>query len=237
LTEFGVALRSAAAAYMNHHDQIIESIRRVKDTTRHVVSVGERSGLYGLLPGNFFINFMESFPETVLKIRSFSGGNCQKGMLEYNIHIGLIGGEPIDSTLFDSFVCHKDAVYLVAGKNHSLAGRPSVKIEELKKETVIVFNDDAYPQNILTRLCAQHGIIPSFYLGGFETGLFHELCLSNRILAFWEGSMDCFPGLVKIEIEDIQLEWSAHFVVQKNVYLNDAEKNFIAYAKNNLPPR
>jgi DNA-binding transcriptional LysR family regulator len=235
LTEFGIALREAAASYMNHHDQIIESIRRVKDSSRHVVSIGKRSGLYGLLPDNFFINFIESYPETVLKIRSFSGGSCQKGMLEHNIHVGLIG-EPVDTALFDSFVWHKDSVYLVAGKDHPLAKRSSVKIEELKSETVIIYNDDTYPQNVLAGLCAQHGIIPSFYLEGFETDLFHELCSSNRILAFWEGPMDHFHGLVKIEIEDIKLEWSAHFVIQKNVYLNDAEKNFIAYAKNILAP-
>jgi DNA-binding transcriptional LysR family regulator len=235
LTEFGVALREAAASYMNHHDQIIESIRRVKDASRHIVFVGERSGLYPLLPDKFFARFMESYPEAVLKIRSFSGENSQRGMLEHDIHIGLISG-PVDSALFDSFVWHKDSTYLVVGKNHPLADRSSVKLEELKNESIIVYNDDTYPQNILAGLCAQHGIIPAFYLEGFETGLFHELCLSNRIIAFWEGPMGHFPGLVRIEIEDIKLEWSACLIVQKNVYLNDAEKYFIEYAKNNLPP-
>jgi DNA-binding transcriptional LysR family regulator len=218
LTEFGIALREAAAPYMNHHDQIIDSIRRVKDSSRPVVSVGQRSGLYQLLPENFFANFMGSFPETVLKIRSFNGGACQKGMLEHNIHIGLIG-EPVDSTLFDSFLWHTGSIHLVAGRNHPLAGRSSVKIEELKNETIITFNDETYPHNILIRACVQHGITPSSYLEGFELGLFHELCSSNRALAFWEGPMDTLPGFAKIEIEDLRLEWSAHLVVRKNGYL------------------
>jgi LysR family cyn operon transcriptional activator len=233
LTEFGAALREAAASYMNHHDQIIDSIRRVKDSSRLIVSFGQRGGSYDFLPDNFFINFMESFSEAVLKIYSFGGGNCQKGMLEHNIHIGLIG-EPVDSTVFDSYVCHTSSVYLIAGKNHPLAGRSSVKLGELKNEAIIVYNDETYPQNILVGLCARHGITPSFYLEGFETGLFHELCSSGKVLAFWEGSMDFFPGLVKIEIENVKLEWSAHLVVQKNVYLNDAEKSFIEYAKSRL---
>jgi hypothetical protein len=120
------------------------------------------------------------------------------------------------------------------GKDHRLATKTSIKLRELQSEAVAVFQGDAYPQNIITKLCAQQGIIPSFYLEGFETGLFHELCSTNKIAALWEGSLDNFPGCVRIELEDISLEWEARFIVQKNVYLNNAEKLFIEYAKNTL---
>jgi hypothetical protein len=157
-------------------------------------------------------------------------------MLEHNIHLGFSSG-PVDSSLFDSFTWHRGGVYLVTGKQHRLAGRSAIKLKELQDEMVIAFNDDTYPQNILTRLCVQNGIIPAFYLEGFEIGLFQELCSNNKIAAFWEGPMDYFPELIRIEIEDINLEWEAHFIVQKNVYLNDAEKQFIEYVTSNLPIR
>jgi hypothetical protein len=123
---------------------------------------------------------------------------------------------------------------LVVGKNHRLAGRCSIKLQELQDEAIIVFNDDTYPQNVLSKLCAHNRIISSFYLEGFETDLFNELCSTGKIAAFWEGPMDKLPECVRIDIEDVNLEWEAHFIVQKNVYLNKAEKMFIKYAKDKL---
>jgi DNA-binding transcriptional LysR family regulator len=232
LTEFGIALREAAVPYINQHDQIVDRIRRIKDG-RSVVAVGYRTGLSPLLPENFFAGFMESYPEVMLKIHTFSGGgNCQKGMLEHNIHLGF-SCELIDTVLFDSFTWHKGDIFLVVGKNHHLASRGSIRLKELKDEVIVVFNDDSYPQNVLSKLCAQNGIIPSFYLEGSEVALFIELCSTNKVVAFWEGPRD-FPEWVSIEIEDFNIEWEASFIVQKNVYLNDAEKIFIEYVKNNL---
>jgi hypothetical protein len=157
-------------------------------------------------------------------------------MLEHTIHLGFVSGS-VDSTVFDSFTWHRGSVFLLVGKNHPLAGRPAVKIKELQNEAIIVFDEDTYPQNIIARLCAQNGVIPSFYLGGFEVGLFNELCSSNKAVAFWEGPLDNLPGCVTVEIEDMNLEWEAYFIIQKNVYLNDAEKIFIEYTKNNLSIR
>jgi DNA-binding transcriptional LysR family regulator len=154
-------------------------------------------------------------------------------MAAHNIHIGFLS-EPIDPVLFDSFVWHRGNIFLVVGKDHRLAERASIKLRELQNEAIVVFQEDTYPQNIIAKLCARQGIIPSFYLEGFETGLFYELCSTNKIAALWEGPLDNFPGCVRIEIEDVSLEWEARFIVQKNVYLNNAEKLFIEYAKNTL---
>jgi hypothetical protein len=157
-------------------------------------------------------------------------------MLEHTIHIGFVS-EPVDTSLFDSYTWHKGSVFLIVGKNHPLAGRASIKLKELQDDSVIVFSDDKYPQNMLASICVRNGIIPAFYLEGYETGLFRELCASNKIAALWEGSTADYPDLVSLEIEDLNAKFQADFIVQKNVYLNEAERNFIEYAKANLPIR
>jgi hypothetical protein len=155
-------------------------------------------------------------------------------MLEHNIHIG-ISSELVNPALFDSFVWHRGSICIVVGKNHRLADRSSIKLRELQGEIVIAFDDDTCSPNIVGKLCASKGIIPSFYLEGFELGLFNELCSTGKIAAFWAGPVDDkLAECVIIEIEDINLEWEASFIVQKSVYLNNAEKLFIEYAQKTL---
>jgi DNA-binding transcriptional LysR family regulator len=155
-------------------------------------------------------------------------------MLEHNIHVGF-SYEPVDSALFDSFTWYKDNVFLIVGENHRLANRSSVKLRELQDEAIIIYNDDSYPENALSKFCLQNGVSPSFYLEGFDVALFNELCSTNKAVAFWAGPLGDLLGCVTVQIEDMNLEWEVHFIVQRNVYLNDAEKTFIEYAKNNLP--
>jgi DNA-binding transcriptional LysR family regulator len=233
LSEYGRALREDITSYMNHHDVVVERIHRIKDSSKEIVTVSIRTGLAQHLPENFFINFMNGHPESHLRLHSFGVNECQKIMLEHNIHTGFVT-EPVDHTIFDSFELTRNKVALAAGKQHPLAKRESVKLSELKDESVAIYDDGVSPQNRLLNLCLQNGIVPDFYFAGFEHGLFKEFCSANKIVAFADKAMARSLGLVSITIEDADLEWHVNFLVRKNIQLNNAEKAFVEYTKSIL---
>ncbi|MDR1905099.1 MAG: LysR family transcriptional regulator [Treponema sp.] len=233
LTEFGYALKEAAHSYLNHHDQIIDAIKKLKEKTVSRLSIGMAIGFYNDFPPCFFRNFILNHPDISLGIMSFPGDNCQDSMVKHKIPLGF-SSAPIDINVFDSVYCKRDKLVLIAGKEHRLARRSSVRLKELREESVAFLNTRMYPFSIIADIFAQHGIKPAMYLDGSEVSFLYELCGTNRIVGFWGGPIRQFPELVSVPIEDMDLYFEFHLVVNKNIYINDAAKQFIAYTKKHL---
>jgi DNA-binding transcriptional LysR family regulator len=236
LTEFGHALRSAAKSYINHHDDIVQTIRQLKEKTKTRVSVGMYNGIFNMFPAEFFKTFILKHPELELNIMSFDDDNFQNSMLEHKIHIGFCSA-PVDTNLFDSIYNERSKFMLIAGKEHRLAKFSSIKFKALKDETLIVLNNHIYPQPFIMDLCAQNGFKPAMLLNGAEMDLIHELCGTNQIVGLLPGPHRKQTGLVLIDIEDIDLYGEFHLIVNKHAYISEAAKQFIAYAKEQLSKR
>jgi DNA-binding transcriptional LysR family regulator len=233
LTEFGSILETAAKSYINQHEHIIEMIRQHKEKTKISVAIGIASGLNKVLPYQFFSGFITAHPDISLNIMSFLDDSCQKSMLEEKLQLGF-SPAPIDTNLFASILCEKSKLSILVGKNHRFAQRSSIKLQELKEETVITLNNHIHPTDLLMELCARIGVKPGTYLSGHEIDLSCELIDTNRYVGFGAGPQDRFPGLVRLDIEDMDFYWEFHLIVNKYAFISDAAKQFIAYAKDRM---
>ncbi|MDR1177088.1 MAG: LysR family transcriptional regulator [Treponema sp.] len=233
LTEFGEALQSAARPYINQHDQIVETITQLKQQKQYRVSVGIMAGFYSIFPANFFKDFILRHPDNDLRIMTFTDDVCQKSILEKNIHIGFLGN-PFDTSQLESVWHKRGKLFLIAGKGLHLAHRHSLKLEELRNESLVTVTGDGYATSTIINLCIKGGVKPSVLLNVHEADLIHELCATNKMIGLWTGSMDRISDLVPIDIEDIDLHWEYHIVVNKHTFITNAEKAFIEYAKEKL---
>jgi DNA-binding transcriptional LysR family regulator len=230
LTEFGSALQMTARSYINQHDYMVDSIRRLKEKTTSYLSVGLTIGFHELFLPHFFKNFILKHPSISLDITSFPDDSFQNAMLEHKIQIGFAHGV-INTDVFDSIHSERAKFVLIAGKEHPFAQHPSIKLEQLRNEKVISMNHHIYPNSEIFKLCAQRGFKPGTLLHGSESSLIQELCSTNQMVAFWAGSMDRFPDLVCINIEDMDLYFEFHLIVNRYAYISDAAKQFIDYTK------
>jgi DNA-binding transcriptional LysR family regulator len=233
LTEFGSILEAAAKSYINQHEHIIETIREHREKTKSHISVAIAAGINNVLPYKFFSGFIITYPDISLDIMSFADDTCQKSMLEHKLQLGF-SPAPVDSNLFESILCEKSKLTILVGKNHSFAERSSIKLQELKDEKVITLNNHMHPTDLLMELCAEFGVKPGTYLSGHEIDLSGELISTNQFVGFGAGPQDRYPGLVRIDIEDMDFYWEFHLIVNKHTYISDAAKQFITYAKYRL---
>jgi DNA-binding transcriptional LysR family regulator len=233
LTEFGSVLEAAAKSYTNQHDYIIDTIRQLKEKTKPNVSIGMANGLDQLFPPRFLSTFMVEHPEISLHIMNFTEDTCQQSMLENKLQIGF-SPAPIDTNLFESLLCERNKLGLMVGEKHRLAQRSSIKLRDLKDETVIFLNNRMHPFGLLMDQCIRNGVVPGIHLSSSAMGLTCELISTNRVVGFGGGPPDRFPGLVRIDIEDMDFYWEYHLIVNKYTYISDAAKQFIAYAKERL---
>jgi DNA-binding transcriptional LysR family regulator len=233
LTEFGAALEKTIRPYLKQHDRIVTEILRLREKEPSRVSIGMTIGSADFLPPFFFQNFLLACPGIHFELNSFTDDDCLKSVLDYRIHLGFSSG-PIDFNFFDSLWSYRHRLFLVAGTGHPLAKRSSIKLKDLQNETIITLNNRVSSQLLLQETCGQYGIKPAICLGGAETNLMRELCGTNRMVSFFAGPMEKQPGIVKIEIEDIDLYWEFHLVINKYASVDGGVKAFIDYALANL---
>jgi DNA-binding transcriptional LysR family regulator len=229
LTVFGAALEKAVRPYLKQHDYIVAEMQRLKEKERARVLIGITIGGSFLLPRHFFKNFFLLHPEIQVELTSYTEDDCLKSVLDYKIQLGFSPG-PIDLNSFDSLWAERRKIFIVTGKGHPLAKHASIKLKDLQHETVIILHKQTTPESLILEKCVQNGIRPSIYLGSGEDGFICELCETNRIVSFFAGPMEKYPGLARIEIEDFDLYWEFHLVINKHVYLDEGAKIFIDYA-------
>jgi DNA-binding transcriptional LysR family regulator len=204
-------------------------MHRLKEKERARVLIGVTIGSSFLLPRHFLKNFILLNPEIRVELTSYTEDDCLKSVLDYKIQFGFSPG-PIDFNFFDSLWSERRKIFIIAGKGHPLAKHSSIKLKNLQHETVIILHKQTVPESLLLEKCAQNGIRPSIYLGSGEANLICELCETNRVVSFFADPMEKYPGLAKIEIEDLDLYWEFHLVSNKHIYLDEGAKIFIDYA-------
>jgi DNA-binding transcriptional LysR family regulator len=233
LTEFGAFLRKASESYINQHDYIIDALRQLKDASASHLSIGIAIGSSMVLPPRFFSAFITENPDVKLEIKSFFEDTCLKSVREYNMDLAL-SPAPIDFSAFDSIHHVRNKLFLAVGKTHPLAGVPSVQLRDLRDEAVISLNTHNHPQLLLTELCMRHGFKPKILLSGSENHIMQELCATGKFVSFFAAPLDEFPGLVRVDIEDMDLYWEGHLVLNKNTCVGKAVERFISYVQKTL---
>ncbi|GHV64473.1 LysR family transcriptional regulator [Spirochaetia bacterium] len=233
LTQFGEALEKAARSYINQHDHIVDDIRRLKDEGTSHLSIGMVVGTADILPPHFFKDFILDHPDISVDIQSFHDDDCLEAIREHKMHLGFFSA-PVDPELFRPVYSMRHKIFLMTGKQHHLARFSSIKMKDLFGETIINLNNQTQTQTLLAALCAQYGVKQNILLGGAENNLVYELCSTQRIASFFARPIDEFPDLVRIDIEDLDMYWEFHLIVNKHAFISNAAEQFIAYTREKL---
>jgi DNA-binding transcriptional LysR family regulator len=234
LTEAGRVLQSSLRIYMSSYEHAIDAVKQLKTNTKHDVSLGLNSAFNdAVLTENFLRNFIRDYPEVNLTISSYSDDMTEKTMLEKKLHLGFFCVRH-DTQQFYSVFNNKTEVKLLCGKEHRFAKRHSIKLAELRDENVIGLTNTLPPLNAMFELCRQNGAKLETVLGPGEFTLHRVLCETGRYVVFGTDDRVDVLGLVALDIEDVKLYWEFDLVVNKFVFLTEAEEKFIAYTKDNL---
>jgi DNA-binding transcriptional LysR family regulator len=228
LTEHGRVMESAARAYTNQHEYILETLKLMNEKSESRLSVG--ISIDYIIPPRFWSDFILSHPDIALSLKTFPLDTCQQHFLEQRLQIGFCH-PPIDTDIFDAFLFEREKLYLVTGKGHRLAERSSVKMGELRKENVILLTTATHPNPSLLDLCRRNGIVPNTQLAAMDFALVAELCSTGRFVGFGGKNLESLKGLALIEIEDAEIYAEQYLIVNRHTFKSRAVEEFIAYAK------
>jgi DNA-binding transcriptional LysR family regulator len=230
LTEYGRVLEKAARAWTIQHDYILETIKTIKEKNGSRLLVGIADSLTWVFPRSFFAGFLATHPETDLSIRTTPSRDCKEYVLEQNLQLGFTA-PPIDPEKFDSFLIRKKKFYLFVGNRHSLAGRISVKVEELRGEEAITLLSWENQEDPVAEFCVQHGIKSSTRLSFLDMNFIVELLETGRYVIFSDDTFFSRGNLCRIEVENAEIYDEFFLIVNKRAFINSTAEAFIAWTQ------
>lgn len=155
LTEAGRVVYDYAQRMLALRDQAREAVVELRTLKRGRVRVGanESTSLY-LLP-QVILTYRERFPEVRVEIYRHTSERLPREVLDRNIDFGLMAFEPVDRDL-EAFPILKDELVLIMHPEHPLAGRESLAVKELGKESFLAHNVQTASRNKVVEVFAQH---------------------------------------------------------------------------------
>ena len=231
LTEYGKVLEKAARTWTRQHDYILETIKSMKTKSGTRLSVGIADSLIRSFPRSFFSGFLNAHPEIDLSIRTIPSKNCQNYVLGQKLQLGITA-PPIDTEKFDSFLLRKRKFFLVVGKRHPLAGRSSVKLEELRgEEAIIRYAWLNHQEDQIGKFCARNGIKTHTRLSYLNMNLITELLGTGRYIIFLHELFVDKKQFCYIEVEDVEIYIEFYLIVNKRAFINNAAELFIDWTR------
>ena len=155
LTEAGQVVHDYAQRILDLRDQVGQAIAELQSLKRGRVRVGanESTSLY-LLP-DVILAFKQQHPHVKVEIFRHVSDHLPREVLDRNVDFALMASEPADRDL-EAFAVLKDELILIMSPKHHLAGRPSLKIKDLGKESFIAHNVKAGSRVKVIEAFARH---------------------------------------------------------------------------------
>jgi DNA-binding transcriptional LysR family regulator len=155
LTEAGEMIYDYAKRMLTLRDQARETLSELRQLKRGRVRIGsnESTSLY-LLP-HLILQYREQHPDVKVEIYRQVSERLPREVLDRNVDFALLAFEPVDSDL-ESFPILRDELVLIMHPEHRLAGRDSVTIKELGKESFLAHNVKTASRHKVIEVFAQH---------------------------------------------------------------------------------
>jgi DNA-binding transcriptional LysR family regulator len=155
LTEAGEVIHDYAQRILALRDQARASVAELRTLKRGRVRVGanESTSLY-LLP-QIILAYRESHPDVKVEIYRHVSERLPREVLERSVDFALLAFEPDDRDL-ESFPVLRDELVLILHPEHALAGRDSVTVEELGRESFLAHNVRTASRNKVFEVFAEH---------------------------------------------------------------------------------
>jgi DNA-binding transcriptional LysR family regulator len=155
LTEAGEIVYEYAQRIIGLRDKARLAVAELRELQKGRVRIGanESTSLY-LLP-DLILEFRAQHPLVKVEIQRQPSERLPREALDRRVDFALMAYEPNDRDL-ESFPVHTDELALIMPVNHRLAGRKSVKIEDLGAEHFLAHNITSASRNKVVETFAAH---------------------------------------------------------------------------------
>lgn len=199
------------------------------------LSIGATLTIGNYLATLIAANFLQSYPESGLKLSVQNTSAIVDGLLQFELDLGLIEGFCAHPDLHvEPWI--EDELVVFCSPEHPLAYKKKVTLKELMEQPWIMREKGSGTRELIDQVLASHNAYPNIKLelehteaikraveSGLGLGCISRLALKD---AFRRGS------LVPIEMPKLNLKRNFHFVIHKQKFITSGIKDFLCACKN-----
>ncbi len=231
-----IALTAEGRTFVERARKIEELVQGVAHEMEEFRGLGRgevRVGIPGMLATHYFpaviAGFRRQYPGLKLSVYA-DGANTIQGMIESGaLDAGIVADAGFPDWLASHPLLREEMVACVA-VGHPLAGKPSITLEEMAREPLVLFSEGYFQRQYLADAMAERGLVPQV---AFETNLIPLL----KKIAADGGGIATLLRMAVIEPEltaipfDPPMFVNAAVIWKKNAYLSKAARAFLDFLR------
>ncbi|CAH2717034.1 HTH-type transcriptional regulator CynR [Neobacillus rhizosphaerae] len=230
LTDTGKVVLEYAQKMNALQDEMKTTLNDMTNLTRGQINIGLPPFIGSLFFPRVMAKFHHAYPNIELNITEYGGARVVKSVEEGEFELG-VAVLPLDEQQFDIYPIVEEEMKLLVYKNHRLASRKEVEIEDLTDEEFIFYHDEFALNQMMRDHFIAAGFEPKILFKSSQWDLMSEMVAANLGITILPQSI-CNRVFTKdIKIIDLRpaIMWRLAVLTKKDRYLSIAGKTFIDF--------
>lgn len=180
-------------------------------------------------------DFHQLYPNITYNLIESGGKTTENLILNDEVDIGVTT-LPVDHHLFESISLNKEDLRVVLYREHPLAYKTKIKMEELAEENFILFNEDFYLNDKIIENAKNAGFVPNMASQISQWNVIENLIINKLGITILPATIsELLNDDVKmIQLENANTEWELGVVWKKDKRLSHATNKWIEFLKEKL---
>ncbi|MFI3174869.1 MAG: LysR family transcriptional regulator [Bacillota bacterium] len=185
-------------------ENLTQTVKSFGENT-HSIKIGIPPMIGGILFTRLFTELRKNYPEIQLEVTERGTFDMEALILEEEIELAMILKESFTSEEIEFLPMIKVEIHACFHKDHALAMRDVILVEELKDEPLIMFNDHFYIHKMIRKSFADLHIFPHIILETTHLNTIKQFVQQNLASSF------VFPecilendGIVTVPVKGMQ---------------------------------
>ena len=203
--------------------------------SKDAIIFGGGIGIPPMLSTVFFpellLAFSEEHPEIAVSLEEYGSVRACNLVQDDTLDLALVNMEQYNIDKFHHAVLADDQVVFCVAKNHPLAGREVVSIQDMAKQPLIFFNADSVQNQLLKLRFELEGYTPNIIMRSSQIYTTLQFLKTGRYACFLYSSMtDKFPEIIGIPMQT-PIRVKIGMIWKKSRYISSDMQTLISFTK------
>lgn len=231
LTDAGEALLREAVRVIHEYDSIFELQRQDYASFQGEIYIGFPPIAGILYFSELIAGFSKQYPAIRIHIREDGSQAIMDEVTSGTLDVGCVSG-PVSDDDFDHIRFIQDDFCLSVSRQHQLASREYVNLEELRDERFLVSDNRFSTYHTMRFACHEAGFEPKIALYSSRWDFIVQMVQMNYGISFQPRSVFrrfTFPNIHLLDVPHPAMKHWLELITRKDIYLSRASNLFIAY--------
>ncbi|RKD69502.1 DNA-binding transcriptional LysR family regulator [Sinobaca qinghaiensis] len=198
-----------------------------------------RIGLPPIMDADRFIKilgeFHQLYPNITFQLQENGTKKIEEDIRGDLLDVGITV-LPTNAEEFHSFSFMREDLKVVVPPAHPLASRKQVRMEELEREQLILFNKDFALNDRITDACREAGFLPKVVSESTQWDFIGKMIASRLGISILPHSVSRLlqEDLCTIKVVKPMLEWDLAIIWRKHSYVSFATKEWLRFTQERL---